>query len=123
MVIWTCRRCCSFLRTLLEPVMWRLVARLARNFVDLAYPNTCLVCDAPEAAAGAHRHGMCHPCFTAVTGDRLPACPWCSQTVGPHTDTTHGCTECRGVALGFESAVRLGPYEGKLRDAVLRTKV
>jgi len=27
------------------------------------------------------------------------------------------------VALGFDRAFRLGPYEGKLRDAVLRTKV
>jgi ComF family protein len=30
--------------------------------------------------------------------------------------------ECRGVALGFERTFRLGPYEGRLRDAVLRAK-
>jgi len=29
---------------------------------------------------------------------------------------------CRDAALGFDSAFRLGPYDGKLRDAVLRTK-
>jgi len=103
--------------------MWRVVSRLARNFVDLVYPDTCLVCDARASDAGAHRHGMCGPCYAAVTSDGSPTCSWCAKTVGPFTDTTHGCTECRGVSLGFERAFRLGPYEGKLRDAVLRTKV
>jgi len=65
---------------------------------------------------------VCNGCATAVTTDPFPACPWCAQTVGPHTDTTEGCAECRGTALGFEKAIRLGPYAGKLRDAVLRMK-
>jgi ComF family protein len=30
--------------------------------------------------------------------------------------------ECRGVSLGFDQAVRLGPYAGRLRECVLRTK-
>jgi len=54
--------------------------------------------------------------------DPFPACPSCAQTIGPHTDTTDGCAECRGTAHAFESALRLGPYAGKLRDAVLRMK-
>jgi len=100
----------------------RAVREFAHNVVRLLYPNTCLICDAPEGDAGNFRHGVCNDCRLAVTTDPLAACPWCAQTVGPHTDTTHGCAECRGTALGFERAFRLGPYAGKLRDAVLRTK-
>lgn len=61
-------------------------------------------------------------CARAVTVDPFDACPWCAETVGPHTDTADGCPECRGESLGFDRAIRLGPYAGKLRDAVLRTK-
>ena len=102
--------------------MRRAVAEVARNLVRLVYPNMCLVCDAPEGDAGAYRHGLCNDCRAAVTTDPFDACSWCAQTVGPHTDTTHGCAECRGTALGFERAFRLGPYGEKLRTAVLRTK-
>ncbi len=100
----------------------RRVAAVARNFVQLLYPNTCLLCEALEGDVGGFRHGVCNDCRRAVTSDPFPTCPWCAQTVGPHTDTTHGCAQCQGIALGFERAFRLGPYDGKLRDAVLRTK-
>lgn len=102
--------------------MRRVAAEFARNVVQWVYPNTCLICDSPEGDTVSFRHGVCSDCHAAVTTDTREACPWCAQTVGPHTDTAHGCMECRGIALGFEKAVRLGPYEGKLRNAVLRTK-
>jgi ComF family protein len=44
------------------------------------------------------------------------------MTVGPYTDLSSGCSECRGESLGFDGALRLGPYEGRLREAVLRVK-
>lgn len=103
--------------------MRRSVAQFLHNSLNLLYPNSCLVCDAAESAGTAFRHGLCGRCHVAVTAPRFAACPWCAQTVGPHTDTTDGCAECRGVALGFDRAHRLGPYIGPLRDAVLRTKV
>ena len=102
--------------------MRRAAAEFARNALRLIYPNVCLVCDTPEGETGSFRHGLCSTCHAAVTTDPFPSCPWCAQTVGPHTETTHGCAECRGVALGFERAFRLGPYAEKLRAAVLRTK-
>jgi ComF family protein len=102
--------------------MRRAATGFARNVLGWIYPNACLICDAPESATSAFRHGVCTNCHAAVTTDPFPACPWCAQTVGPHTDTTDGCAECRGTPLGFERAFRLGPYDGKLRDAVLRIK-
>lgn len=97
------------------------VAGLARHLGRLLYPETCLICDA-GAAETPFRHGLCDECFRSVTADTLPACPRCAQTVGPHSDTSDGCPECRGRAPGFDAALRLGPYGGKLRAAVLRTK-
>jgi len=43
--------------------------------------------------------------------------------VGPHSDVKAGCVNCRGESLGFESVIRLGPYENRLREAVLRMKL
>lgn len=97
----------------------RRTAAFARNALQLFYPDVCLVCG---AGSGAPRHGLCNACWRAVTTDPFAACPWCAQTVGPHTATADGCAECRGHALGFERAYRLGPYAGPLRDAVLRIK-
>jgi ComF family protein len=103
--------------------MRRVAAEFVRNVAEWVYPAACLVCDSPAGEPDTFRHGVCSDCHAAMTTDPRPACPWCAQTVGPHADTSSGCPECRGVSLGFERAFRLGPYEGKLRDAVLRTKL
>ncbi|MBY0461118.1 MAG: double zinc ribbon domain-containing protein [Gemmataceae bacterium] len=103
--------------------MFRTLTELGRNFVELLYPNACLLCRAPGSASQAIRHGLCTACFRAVADDPLPSCPRCARTVGPHADLAGGCLGCRGESLGFDRAIRLGPYDGKLRDAILRTKV
>ncbi|VTT98350.1 phosphoribosyltransferase : Putative amidophosphoribosyltransferase OS=Singulisphaera acidiphila (strain ATCC BAA-1392 / DSM 18658 / VKM B-2454 / MOB10) GN=Sinac_3778 PE=4 SV=1: Pribosyltran [Gemmataceae bacterium] len=97
---------------------------LARGFVDLVFPNRCGVCGTDRAggAGGEFRHSLCAECHRAVTTDPHAACPFCAATVGPHADTSTGCATCRGSSFGFDAAVRLGPYEGQLRDAVLRMK-
>ena len=103
--------------------MWlRGLKDVARGVAQLLLPNACLICDAPESDREDFRHGLCNECHDMVTRDPHLICPRCARTVGPHTDTARGCAACRGVSLGFESAVRLGPYEGRLRDATLRMK-
>ena len=102
--------------------MRHTVARVLHNSLNLLYPNSCLICDSRQGESDNFRHGVCDNCYRSVTTDPFPACPWCAQTVGPYTDTSAGCMECRASALGFERAVRLGPYANRLRDAVLRTK-
>jgi len=103
--------------------MWlRRLAGLARGVGQLVFPNSCLICDAPEGDRPDFRHGLCSECLRALAVDPYPACPRCAATVGPHTDTTDGCAACRGTSLGFEAALRLGPYDGRLRDAVLQMK-
>ena len=104
------------------PPMRRGLAELIRGLAQLFLPNSCLVCDAPEGDRTDFRHGLCNECLRAVSHDPHSACPRCAATIGPHTDTKDGCAACRSVSLGFTSAMRLGPYTGRLRDAVLRMK-
>ncbi len=104
--------------------MWlRGFADFARGVNRLIFPNACLVCDAPEGDRTDFRHGLCSNCFRSITNDPHGSCPRCAATVGPHTDVTEGCTVCRVAGFGFVAAVRMGPHEGRLRDAILRMKL
>jgi ComF family protein len=42
--------------------------------------------------------------------------------VGPYSNVEGGCTTCRGLRFSFERVHRLGPYQGKLREVILRLK-
>jgi ComF family protein len=103
-------------------MLMRGLKELARGVAQLLLPNACLVCDVPEGDRTDFRHGLCNDCRRSVSFDPFPACPSCAANVGPHTDTTHGCGTCRSLSLGFEGAIRLGPYDGRLREAILRMK-
>jgi ComF family protein len=98
------------------------LSEFARGVAQLVFPNSCLICDVPEEKTDRLRHGLCTDCHGAVTGDVRPACTRCGRTVGPHIETADGCVECRSVALGFDSVIRLGTYEGQLRTAAIRMK-
>jgi ComF family protein len=100
----------------------RGLEELARGFADLLLPNSCLVCDSPQCDRAAFRHGLCPACYSAVTHDPHEVCPRCAATVGPYTDVTNGCLSCRSARFAFKSAFRLGPYTGRLREAILRMK-
>lgn len=103
--------------------MWlRRLAELGRGVGHLIFPNACLICDAPETDQSWFRHGLCSDCHLSVTVDPHAACARCAATIGPHVGASDGCTACRDVSLGFEAAWRLGPYAGRLREAVLRMK-
>jgi len=51
-----------------------------------------------------------------------PYCPLCGRHAGPHTAGPDGCLFCRQYPVRFDAAVRLGPYEGPLKDLILRCK-
>jgi ComF family protein len=51
-----------------------------------------------------------------------PACPRCAASVGPHALVEDGCLVCRKERFAFESASRLGAYEGLLRSVILALK-
>ena len=95
---------------------------LIRGVVELIFPSTCWICESPATEIDQFRHGLCIACFRAVSNDPHHLCLRCGQSVGPHTDSSNGCGLCHKVAYGFQSVIRLGKYEGRLRDAVLLMK-
>jgi ComF family protein len=95
-----------------------MLRTLTQGLLQLLYPATCWACGRllPEPAP------FCADCRQALTGDTSPTCPRCSSTVGPFADVRGGCPRCRYLSYAFEGVQRLGPYEGLLKEVILRLK-
>lgn len=86
----------------------------------LVFPSECLICEA-DSESGP----LCPPCRGEVLeAARTPACPRCAMPLAAYeyTSRKEGCHSCHGRALGFDSAVALGPYDGPIRHLVLGLK-
>ena len=92
---------------------------LGRGLIHLVYPGLCHLCGRSLAPGSGQ---LCSPCRDGFLGDTLPTCPYCAGTIGPFANTDGGCPLCRTESFAFESVLRLGPYEGPWREAVLRLK-
>ena len=86
---------------------------------QLVYPAICALCSKDIAPAA---DDFCPMCIGAFTSDRHFTCPRCASSVGQAAAVDSGCIRCRDDHFAFESVSRLGPYEGPLRDAVLKMK-
>lgn len=93
--------------------------QIVQGVVHLVYPPSCHLCGEPLPADGSD---FCQPCVTALLEDPHAACPRCAATVGAYSTLSDGCLHCRDQTFHFEGVTRLGLYEGKLREAVLRLK-
>lgn len=71
---------------------------------------------------GDHSTWFCRACLAQLEADNHNTCPRCAHTIGPYQDVSKGCPACRNNKFHFKGAVRLGLYEGGLREAVLRCK-
>jgi ComF family protein len=99
---------------------FKLVAHdLARGLLQLLYPAACGVCN---CALGLEEASFCAACRAALTTDPHATCPRCAATVGAFASVAGGCSHCRGRSFHFERVLRLGPYDGALRDVILRLK-
>ncbi len=96
-----------------------LVRQTVRGLLHLFYPGLCGLCGRLLSEEEAR---FCFDCHSSLTQDEAELCPRCAATVGPFTDVSKGCIGCRERPLQFDGAFRLGPYEGALRDAILRMK-
>lgn len=64
---------------------------------------------------------FCDACEAALTPAECSTCPRCGAEGGDGQPSSR-CVVCRERPFHFDSVVALGPYQGVLRDAVLRTK-
>lgn len=105
-----------------SPWLDRLAAagrELWGGLLQLVYPGCCLQCGAALPPGEAH---FCGRCREALFTDPLPYCPRCAGTVGPFAVIDGRCASCRSEPFYFDRALRLGPYQGVLREVVLRIK-
>ncbi len=100
--------------------MPRPFTRFWLGATDWFWPRTCFLCGG--RITDDRSLCVCRGCDVGLTADPRPACPRCSSTVGPHADTGDGCPACRTSTFRFRGVTRLGVYEGKLREAVLKAK-
>ncbi|MBX3443301.1 MAG: ComF family protein [Planctomyces sp.] len=91
---------------------------------DVLFPPDCPRCGRGIAEGLVQGAGLrlCGECVGALVPGRRDVCWRCSCPVGPNLDTTQGCGQCRAERWSFERVVALGPYEGELRGACLRSK-
>jgi ComF family protein len=90
-----------------------------RGILGLIYPGLCQHCGRPLAGSEA---SFCRSCNHLLFEDPRPACPRCAATVGPHGIVDGKCPRCRDAGFAFTAALRLGEYDGLLRQVVLRLK-
>lgn len=90
------------------------------------YQDGCPRCGVEHAeAAQSFRDGpgFCESCASDVAPTIGPPCERCGAPVGPHVDSANGCTYCRGEKFHFAKVIRLGVYDGALREICLHGKV
>jgi ComF family protein len=85
----------------------------------LIYPGCCLLCGQPLPLNRTH---FCEVCQQAVFTDPYPSCPRCAGSIGPFAVIQGRCRACRDESFAFEQGLRLGPYDGLLREVILRLK-
>ena len=89
------------------------------GLLHLVVPACCHVCGDPLPAP---KTDLCQTCGDAILQNRSPCCPHCAATVGPFAAPADSCNLCRTASFAFEKVIRLGPYEGRLQEVVLRMK-
>jgi ComF family protein len=96
---------------------------LGRDFLigarQLVYPGCCLLCGMPLPMEQLH---FCAICRQELFADSDPTCPRCAGTIGPFAVIDGRCRACRDESFAFEQVIRLGRYDGVLREVILRLK-
>lgn len=90
-----------------------------RAGMDLVYPPQCVGCGSEFEALNAGR-AFCASCLSAIEAVSRSYCRRCGISL-PSSDAAR-CRSCAGRRFRFSRVVRLGPYEGDLRNWVLRMK-
>src|SRR5690606_30709171 len=64
----------------------------------------------------------CGKCREELAPEIPSACRRCGAPVGPFLESRPDCRRCRADRFRFDRLIRLGIYDGALRQAILRAK-
>lgn len=95
--------------------------RLGNRSRDLLFPPSCLNC-AAEMEEPSVDGEVCADCREQLLTPQVPVCQRCGARVPELTGSMATCPRCEADKLHFDATLALGPYEGLLRDLVLRMK-
>lgn len=95
------------------------VSAIWHGLRHLFMPGVCLGC---HDILDPDQSDFCNGCRVVFGEPSHLTCPRCAGTVGPYSELTKGCSSCRGESFAFCRTLRLGEYDGKLREWILRMK-
>jgi len=97
------------------------LGRMAHAVLDLVFPRACMACDAQLDEIDVP---LCAACAAGMAKCvSQPYCESCGSDVGPHLLRDGRCTDCQNRRPPYRRILRVGRYEGVLRDLILRFKV
>ena len=97
----------------------QVVSPVSTAFLNFVYPPVCLICGCETDSLSPN---FCESCREKLKPEHREECPRCGAAVGPYTDLTNGCGQCRDEKYSFDRVIRLGIYEAEMRQACLRAK-
>jgi ComF family protein len=65
---------------------------------------------------------FCSTCDVELSVSSRPKCPHCALACSESEVALGRCRECQGRKLLYVAARTIGPYQGRLRNAILRSK-
>ncbi|MBI5865325.1 MAG: ComF family protein [Planctomycetes bacterium] len=103
-----------------DRLMWPLVAA-RRGLLEALLPTTCVGC---RRWIGAERGPVCETCQDEIDREmRTPACPRCARAMPTLSIFDKGCAVCKSERhWNLAGTIRVGGYDGRLREMLLRLK-
>ena len=93
-----------------------------REFLSFISPERCHAClgTLPEVDS---EHLFCANCASEMIKGAGITCYRCGAEAGPHTATSSGCSACLRDHFAFNHVLRMGLYQGLLKEIVLKCKL
>ncbi len=88
--------------------------------LDLLFPRSCVICDAPCDGRQLHFCTACHQKLRYQMAE--PACPRCAHTVGPFGIHDGRCFACRDLRPRLDNLVRVAAYRDEMAPLIRKFK-
>lgn len=98
----------------------RLPTVCRQRTLELLFPPACTGCRNPLAEGGPV--AFCEVCLEQFAEFQPPYCFGCGASVPIQLQAGRTCGHCGGARPRFDRALALGPYDGLLREMLLRAK-
>ena len=115
-------------RLMLQRSLGTSIRGLCRSAYRFVFPPTCPLChNEVDSASCEVDHQfvtpiLCESCSTEIIPPPGNRCLRCGVSLGPYVSSEQGCPMCQSQQYRFGRVIRLGTYEGLLRDACIRGK-